>query len=300
MQKKTIYNCVFDQSGASVHLSDIGLGDREERVRSMVKHPKGMIVFAGPSGSGKSTTLFAALGETSDGEIKFITFEDLTEIPLPIIRQMQVRLPDGQTFEAGLKSILAQTPDIALIITDIYDADRTRTELIRDTEVVRIALRAALAGRLVLAQMEASNAPDALMQLVAIAGDPSLIAKATAGIIVQCLLQRICAACKTAVEPTESMLKTLGMADQKVMFYKGEGCQACSGSGFKGRIAIHEMLTMDEEIRQLLVTNGSADSIRHSARRSGMLTLREDGLRKALTGHTTVEEVLKFTTAVDG
>lgn len=300
MQDKTIYNCVLDKSGLSIHLSDIGLGGQEERVRSMVTHPRGMTVFAGPSGSGKTTTLFAALGEISEGEFNFITFEDLTKLPLPGISQTQIKLPDGQAFEAGLKSILARSPDIALVITETYDTDMAGIELIRDAKVVRIALQAALAGRIVLAQMEASDATDALMQLAVIAGDPSLVARATAGILAQCLLRRICAACKTAVEPSESTLKALGMDGRKVTFYKGEGCQACSGSGFKGRIAIHEMLVMDEEIRQLLATNVSADKIRHSARQSGMLTLHEDGLRKALTGHTTVEEVLRFTATVEG
>jgi len=300
MQDKTIYNCVFDKSGLQVHLPDIGLGDKEERIRSIVTHHKGMIVFAGPTGSGKSTTLHAALGEMSEGEINFIIFEDQTESPLQIIRQTQLNLPDGQTFEAGLKSILAQAPDTAMIIVDIFDADMARTELIRDAEVTRIALQEALAGRLVLAQMDAANAPDALMQLVVSTDAPSLVARATACILVQGLVRRICSACKTAFEPDESMLKTLGMTGQKVTLYKGEGCQTCSGSGFKRRAAIHEMLTMDEEIRQLLLTNASTDKIRHSARQSGMLTLREDGLKKALAGHTTVEEVLRVTAAVEG
>ncbi|MBM3328393.1 MAG: type II secretion system protein GspE [Calditrichaeota bacterium] len=278
---------ILDKSNLQVKLSNLGFGPKEDIIRGMLERPNGLILVTGPTGSGKTTTLYSALNEVSKMDVNTITLEDPIEYRLPLIRQSQVNVKAGMTFAAGLRSILRQDPDIVMVGE------------IRDAETAKIAVEAAMTGHLVLSTLHTNDAPGALPRLVDMGVEPFLVATATAGVLAQRLVRRICTNCKAGFEPPESTLKAVGLDGQAVALYKGEGCRACSGSGYKGRLGIYEVLAIDETIRDLVIGNASADKIRHAAREAGMLTLREDGIRKALEGLTTLDEVFRVTAAVE-
>jgi type IV pilus assembly protein PilB len=277
---------ILDKSNLRVKLADLGFGEEEERVRSILARPNGIILVTGPTGSGKTTTLYSALNEVSNMDVNTITLEDPIEYRLPLIRQSQVNVKAGMTFAAGLRSILRQDPDIVMVGE------------IRDAETAKIAVEAAMTGHLVLSTLHTNDAPGALPRLVDMGVEPFLVATAMGGIMAQRLVRRICANCKTSFEAPESVLKSIGMTGQKVALYKGEGCRICSNSGYKGRLGNYEILTMNEEIRELTIQNASADKLRHAALANGMKTLRQDGMIKAQQGLTTVEEVFRVTAAL--
>jgi len=278
---------ILDKSNLQVKLSNLGFGPKEDIIRGMLERPNGLILVTGPTGSGKTTTLYSALNDPSKMDVNTITLEDPIEYRLPLIRQSQVNVKAGMTFAAGLRSILRQDPDIVMVGE------------IRDAETAKIAVEAAMTGHLVLSTLHTNDAPGALPRLVDMGVEPFLVATATAGVLAQRLVRRICTNCKAGFEPPESTLKAVGLDGQAVALYKGEGCRACSGSGYKGRLGIYEVLAIDETIRDLVIGNASADKIRHAAREAGMLTLREDGIRKALEGLTTLDEVFRVTAAVE-
>jgi len=276
---------ILDKSNLRVKLDDLGFGVMEGRVRGMLERPNGLILVTGPTGSGKTTTLYSALNEVSKMDKNTITLEDPIEYRLPLIRQSQVNVKAGMTFAAGLRSILRQDPDIVMVGE------------IRDAETAKIAVEAAMTGHLVLSTLHTNDAPGALPRLVDMNVEPFLVATATAGVLAQRLVRRICVSCKTAYEPPESILKAIGLEGKGTFLYKGEGCRVCSGSGFKGRLGIYEVLVINEEIRDLVIQTASADKIRRAAMDDGMLTLRQDGVKKALEGLTTIEEVMRATAA---
>ncbi len=276
---------ILDKSNLRVKLEDLGFGEMEGKVRAMLDRPNGLILVTGPTGSGKTTTLYSALNEVSKIDKNTITLEDPVEYRLPLIRQSQVNVKAGMTFAAGLRAILRQDPDIVMVGE------------IRDAETAKIAVEAAMTGHLVLSTLHTNDAPSALPRLVDMGVEPFLVATATAGVLAQRLVRRICSACKISFDPPESTLKAIGMEGKKVLLYRGEGCRVCSGSGYKGRLGVYEVMVMNEEIRDLVIQNASADKIRNAAMKFGMLTLRQDGIKKALEGLTTVEEVMRVTAA---
>lgn len=277
---------IIDKSSIK-RLSELGFGDEESKMRGLLARPNGIILVTGPTGSGKTFTLYSSLNEVSNMEKNVITLEDPIEYRLPLIRQSQVNVKAGMTFAAGLRSILRQDPDIVLVGE------------IRDSETAKIAVEAAMTGRLVLSTLHTNDAPGALPRLVDMGVEPFLVATAVAGVVAQRLVRRICTNCKVSFEAPESTLKAIGMAGQQITLYKGEGCRACSNSGYKSRLAIFEILLMNEELRDLTVENASADKLRRAAMNNGMKTLRQDGFKKALEGLTSVEEVLRATPAVE-
>jgi len=198
-----------------------------------------------------------------------------------------VNVKAGMTFAKGLRSILRQDPDIVMVGE------------IRDNETAKIAVEAALTGHLVLSTLHTNDAAGALPRLIDMGVEPFLVSSAVMGVLAQRLVRRICSNCKAAYEPQESMLKAIGMEGKTVTLYKGEGCRACSGSGYKGRAGIYEVMAMNEELRALVLDNASGDKIRAAAIRGGMRLLRQDGVLKALLGITTVEEVLRVTAALE-
>lgn len=278
---------ILDKSNLRVNLSDLGFGDMEPRVRAMLTRPNGLILVTGPTGSGKTTTLYSALNEVSKMDVNTITLEDPVEYRLPLIRQAQVNVKAGFNFATGLRSILRQDPDIVMVGE------------IRDAETAKIAVEAAMTGHLVLSTLHTNDAPGALPRLIDMGVEPFLVATATAGVLAQRLVRRICGNCKVEYEPPDSVLKAIGMSGKTVKLHKGEGCRTCSGTGYKGRMGIYEVMVVNEEIRQLVMEEASADRIRDAAIRNGMRTLRQDGILKALQGHTTVEEVFRVTAALD-
>jgi len=278
---------ILDKSNLMIRLSDLGFGDQEPRLRQILSRPNGVILATGPTGSGKTTTLYSALNEVSNVEVNTITLEDPVEYRLPLIRQSQVNVKAGMTFAKGLRAVLRQDPDIVMVGE------------IRDAETAKIAVEAALTGHLVLSTLHTNDASGALPRLIDMGVEPFLVASSVGGIIAQRLVRRICSGCKVQIDPSASMLKAINMEGKDVTLYKGEGCRGCNGSGYKGRAGIYEVLTVNEEIRELVVDNASADRIRNVAMKDGMKTLRLDGIDKALEGITTVEEVLRVTAEQD-
>ncbi|MFC2150358.1 GspE/PulE family protein, partial [Calditrichota bacterium] len=276
---------ILDKSNLSIDLASLGFGLQEERFREIIGRPNGVVLVTGPTGSGKTTTLYSALNEVSTIEVNTITLENPVEYRLPLIRQTNINEKAGMTFAKGLRSILRQDPDIVMIGE------------IRDGETATIAVEAALTGHLVLATLHTNDAPGSLPRLIDMGVEPFLVASAVAGVLAQRLVRRICSGCKIEYTPTDAERELVGAEDPNTILYKGEGCRACSNSGYKGRAGIYEIMVMNEELREITMTGGSADKLMAAARRGGMLTLREDGMVKVLEGITTIEEVMSKTAA---
>jgi type IV pilus assembly protein PilB len=277
---------ILDNSTASLDLADLGFGEGNAATyaRSYVK-PHGMILVTGPTGSGKSTTLYATLNVVSRPEINVITVEDPVEYRLPGINQVQANAKAGLTFAAALRSILRSDPDVVLLGE------------IRDRETAHIAVEAALTGHLVLSTLHTNDAPSAIVRLTEMGIEPFLVGSALECVLAQRLARRLCGRCKQAYVPTRESLAELQVplaAGEPVpTLHRPVGCSACSQTGYKGRIALHEVMAVTEDVERLAVERASAQTIGRTAREQGMTTLREDGLAKAWAGHTSLAEVLR-------
>jgi len=282
---------ILGRGSISLTLESLGFSEHNyERYLKMLKTPYGIILVTGPTGSGKSTTLYASLNMINSPDINIITVEDPVEYQLPGIHQVQVNPKAGLTFASALRSILRQDPDVVLVGE------------IRDEETARIAIQAALTGHLVLSTLHTNDAPSAVTRLIDMGIEPFLISSSLLGAVAQSLVRPICPNCKAPYEPTkeeiEAIKATLGDIDlSNITFYKGKGCPKCNGKGYKGRTAIHEIMLMNDEIRELVLKKASRETIKEVARKYGMVTLREDGMQKVLKGITTVEEVMRVTAA---
>ena len=245
--------------------------------------PKGKTFsLVGETGSGKTTTLYAALATINSMEKNIITIEDPVEYELPLIRQTQVNPKAGLTFATGLRNILRQDPDVVMVGE------------IRDKETADIAIQASLTGHLVFSTLHTNDAPSALTRLIDMRAEPFLVSSTIIAVLAQRLVRVICPKCKEKHTPSEEVLKDLGLKE-KVAFYKGKGCNTCKKTGFSGRIGIFELLILDEDIRKMIVAKKSSDEIRKRAIAKGMSTLFANGIAKAKSGITTVEEVLRTT-----
>jgi type IV pilus assembly protein PilB len=245
------------------------------------------VVVCGPTGSGKTTTLYSALNELNDTESKIITTEDPVEYDIDGLIQVQINSDIGLTFAACLRSILRQDPDTILVGE------------CRDVETAQIAVQAALTGHLVFTTVHTNDAPSTIARLVDLGLAPFLITASVEGIVSQRLVRKICSSCKTPFEPTEEMLMELGLTPDDVKgktFYFGKGCEQCNSTGYRGRMGIYEIMTLNDEIRELIMNNASTNVLRSAARKQGMTLLRENGLRAIYNGTTTIEEVVKETT----
>jgi type IV pilus assembly protein PilB len=277
---------ILDNSTAMLKLSDLGFGEANYDVyaRSFTK-PYGMILVTGPTGSGKSTTLYATLNIVSKPEVNVITVEDPVEYRLPGINQVQTNAKAGLTFAAALRSILRSDPDIVLLGE------------IRDHETAQIAIEAALTGHLVLSTLHTNDAPSAITRLTEMGIEPFLVGSALDCVLAQRLARKLCAKCKEAYVPTrEMMLETrfpLSPDEPPPTLYRPVGCSSCSKTGYKGRLALHEVMAVSEDIERLAVEHASALTIGNVAREQGMITLRDDGLAKVRAGHTSIEEILR-------
>jgi type IV pilus assembly protein PilB len=277
---------ILDNSTASLDLADLGFGEGNAATyaRSYVK-PHGMILVTGPTGSGKSTTLYATLNVVSRPEINVITVEDPVEYRLPGINQVQANPKAGLTFAAALRSILRSDPDVVLLGE------------IRDRETAHIAVEAALTGHLVLSTLHTNDAPSAVVRLTEMGIEPFLVGSALECVLAQRLARRLCSKCKQAYVPTRESLRELqvplGPDEPVPTLHRPVGCSACSQTGYKGRIALHEVMAVTEDVERLAVERASAQTIGRTAREQGMTTLREDGLAKAWAGHTSLAEVLR-------
>jgi len=277
---------VLDNSTAMLKLSDLGFSDPNYEVysKSFAK-PYGMILATGPTGSGKSTTLYATLNIVSKPEVNVITVEDPVEYRLPGINQVQTNVKAGLTFAAALRSILRSDPDIVLLGE------------IRDKETAHIAVEASLTGHLVLSTLHTNDAPSAIVRLTEMGIEPFLVGSALDCVLAQRLARKLCAKCKEAYVPSPEALIAGRFPWQDGMplptIYRPIGCAACSKTGYKGRLALHEVMAVDEEIERMTVERASSLVIGRHAVEQGMITLRHDGMLKVLAGVTSVEEIFR-------
>ena len=279
---------ILDKSQAIMPLSDLGFSDENLAIfEEMIRKPYGMILVSGPTGSGKSTTLFSALNTIKRPELKILTVEDPVEYNIEGIVQIQVKEEIGLTFARVLRAFLRQDPDIIMVGE------------MRDQETAAIAVRAALTGHLVFSTVHTNDAPSSITRLVDFGIDPFLVADSVLLIIAQRLVHKICENCKEEIEPTEEMIRILQehrVSTENLHIARGKGCKECNFTGLKGRTAIHELLVVDEDIKELIAKGATAMEIKESARNAGkMRTLREDGFEKVARGITTFEEVISRT-----
>ncbi len=274
----------LDQSRLS--LDNLGFGRTAlEAVKRVISRPNGILIVCGPTGSGKTTTLYACINELNRPDLNITTIEDPVEYRLPDLTQHQVNAGIGFTFSRVLRSIMRQDPDVILVGE------------IRDLETALIATEAALTGHFVLTTLHTNNALQAVTRLVEIGVDPYLVAPTTMGVLSQRLVRRICASCKEPYEPTAQELAPFftGYEGAPVTLYRGRGCPKCQGSGYSGRVGIYEFIEVSERMRELITQKQSIALLFEEAKRVGHRSLRYDGLKKALIGWTTLEEVERST-----
>jgi general secretion pathway protein E/type IV pilus assembly protein PilB len=272
---------ILDKENLMLGLQNLGfLEDDEQTFKHLITQPDGILLITGPTGSGKTTTLYACLNHLNKPDRKIITVEDPVEYQLSGINQVHVRSDIGLTFGAALRSILRQAPNTIMIGE------------IRDRETAEIAVNAALTGHLVLSTLHTNDAPSAVTRLNDIGVKPFLASSSLRGIMAQRLVRTICGHCKTEHEPSELERRLVGSA---ATLYSGEGCAACGQTGYSGRRGIFELLQVTDAIREMIYQKAELSELRNEARAMGMRTLREDGMRKAAEGLTTVNEVLRVT-----
>lgn len=282
--EKTVIR-VLDTRSVSLNLRDLGFAeDVLEPLQAGIRAPNGIILVTGPTGSGKSTTLYAALNEIASMENNICTVEDPIEYHLSLINQFQVQERVGLTFSKALRTLLRQDPDVIMVGE------------VRDEETARTAIQAALTGHLVLSTLHTNDSPSAITRLVNIGVEPYLISAALNAILAQRLVRRVCPKCRTPYELPRPMRRTIErMGYGMDVFYKGAGCKRCRNTGYSGRVGVHELLLVDDRLRDAIVGEASVADLRRIGLDNGMVTLRKDGFRKVREGLTTVEEVIQIT-----
>jgi type IV pilus assembly protein PilB len=284
--EKTVMR-ILDKASLQVDLTKLGFEENAlKKFMESLSKPYGMILVTGPTGSGKTTTLYSALNYVNKPNINIMTAEDPVEYNFMGINQVQTKEEIGLTFAGTLRSFLRQSPDIILVGE------------IRDFETAEIAVKASLTGHLVLSTLHTNDAPGTISRLLNMGVEPFLVSSSVILIMAQRLGRKVCQQCKEEEKfPAHTLLK-LGFTEEEsktVKCYKGKGCPICNNSGYKGRIALYEVMLLDDEIRKLILEGASGDELRRAAVRGGMKTLRMSGLTKVKEGVTSVEEVLRVT-----
>jgi type II secretion system protein E len=276
---------LLDRSSVFLPLEQLGFAPQMlKRFAVLIERPHGILLVTGPTGSGKTTTLYAALDKINTPDRKIITVEDPVEYQLKGVNQIPVKPKIGLTFATGLRHIVRQDPDVILVGE------------IRDLETVEIAIQAALTGHLVFSTLHTNDAPGAIPRLQDMGAEPYLVASVLEAVLAQRLVRRICAACRQPDTPSAADIEALGVGTPPaVQLYRGRGCDACRGTGYRGRTGIYELFPITEDVRSLILRRASSREIRRHAIESGMVTLRFDGWAKACQGITTVEEILRVT-----
>ncbi len=277
----------LDSSIAIVHAHEFGMNEENyKRVRRMLQNPNGIIYITGPTGSGKTTTLYLALEELVKRQVNISTIEDPVERHISGVNQMQVNNAAGLTFTSGLRALLRQDPDIIMVGET------------RDKETASISVRSAITGHLVLSTLHTNDAISSIVRLQDMGIEPYLVANSLVGLIAQRLVRTICPHCKESYIPTEQENKLLG--EQRPLLYKGNGCPACNHTGYKGRIAIHEIVEINRIIRKKISERSPIDDIYGYAReKQSFVSLQEEARALVLSGITTTEELLKLTYSVE-
>ena len=278
---------ILDKTVVNLSLEALSMQDDiKEGIRSMVGRPNGIFIVTGPTGSGKTTTLYSALKEVNTEDVKILTAEDPVEYEVEGIMQVPINHQVGLTFAAALRSFLRQDPDTIMVGE------------IRDIETAQIAVQASLTGHVVLSTLHTNDAPGAVTRLIDMGLEPFLISASLEGVLAQRLLRRICKGCRTAYEPDKEVINMLDVDALEIAnrkFYFGKGCPECNRSGYRGRQGLFELMTISDPIRTLITQKAPTLVLKQKAIEVGMRPLREDGLRCIFDGHTTIEEVLKYT-----
>ncbi|MBR4884429.1 MAG: type II secretion system ATPase GspE [Lentisphaeria bacterium] len=278
---------ILDKSSIQLDIPQLGFyTDDQEKIDKIIGLPDGIFLVTGPTGSGKTTSLYAFLNTINTPNRKIITVEDPVEYQLAGINQVQVNPAVQMTFANALRAMLRQAPNIIMVGE------------IRDLETAEIAINASLTGHLVFSTLHTNDAPSAVTRLIDMGVKPFLVASSVRAIMAQRLVRRVCKKCAQPYTPTADEIRLLGLDEDFIKnstFMKGRGCSACGHTGYKGRMGIYEIFILQEEIQNLIYGKAASNVIRDAARKSGMRTLREDGLRKAAAGTTTLAEVLATT-----
>ncbi|MFT3685005.1 MAG: ATPase, T2SS/T4P/T4SS family [Phycisphaerales bacterium] len=291
MYGESVVMRVLDRSNVQLSLDRIGM--REDDLvtfRRLINKPNGIVLVTGPTGSGKTTTLYAALAELNDIETKILTAEDPVEYDIDGLCQVQVNNEVELTFAKALCSFLRQDPDVILVGE------------IRDLETAEIAVQASLTGHLVVSTLHTNDAPSSIIRLVDLGVEPFLLTATLEGVVAQRLARTICSKCKQAYTPSEEELMELALKPEDVAgksFFRGSGCGNCYSSGYRGRMAIFEIMGVDDHMRTLIMDKQSTNQLRNYSRKRGMRTLRECGLLAIYEGQTTIDEIVRETIAED-
>lgn len=276
---------ILDTSGVRLELQQLGFSQHDEtRFMSMVEKPYGMVLVTGPTGSGKTTTLYAALSEINSEQRSVFTLEDPIEYSINMIRQTQVQPEVGMDFAAGLRALLRQDPDVILIGE------------IRDTETAQLATRAALTGHLVLSTLHTNTAVGVIPRLLDMEVESYLLPSALSAAIGQRLVRKICTNCKQPLKDPHILIERLGLCEQvdaDVELWQGVGCDSCNQTGYSGRQAIYEIMLVNESFHDAIINGGNTSELQELAEKNGMHTMLEDGIEKAISGATTLEEVIR-------
>jgi general secretion pathway protein E len=279
---------LLDRSETILQLNELGLvGRKHELVSSLIKQSHGILLVTGPTGSGKTTTLYAALSKINTVDKNIITIEDPIEYQLHGVGQIQVNPKIELTFANGLRSILRQDPDVIMVGE------------IRDVETAKISIQAALTGHMVFSTLHTNDSCGAVTRLLDMGIEPFLVSSSVVGVMAQRLVRRVCQACREPYRPTLEELRQLNLSTDSLegatVFRPGAGCADCKQTGYRGRTGIHELLLVDDDVRNLIMKAADSATIRRAAQAKGMNSLREDGAEKILAGQTTAEEVLRVT-----
>ncbi|MDD2997773.1 MAG: type IV-A pilus assembly ATPase PilB [Erysipelotrichia bacterium] len=288
---------ILDQTSLKVNLEDLGFEPKTlDRFKTGIASPYGIILVTGPTGSGKTTTLYSALTSVNSIDTNVMTAEDPVEYMLHGVNQVQCKPEIGLTFAAALRSFLRQDPDVIMVGE------------IRDFETAEIAIKASMTGHLVLSTLHTNDAPGTIGRIVNMGIEPFMVTTSVILVQAQRLVRKICKDCKFEIKPRAEQIGQFGITpelirridlphinEKNMMFYKGKGCESCNNSGTRGRIGVYEVMMMSERLRDIILNGGSTDDIRRQAIEEGMLSLRESALRKALTGMTSLEEVVRVT-----
>ncbi len=278
---------VLDRSVVSLDLAKVGMNDAiMAEFREVIKKPNGIVLVTGPTGSGKTTTLYSALNELNTVADKLITTEDPVEYDMDGIIQVPIDHDIGNTFAHILRTILRQDPDKILVGE------------IRDLETAEIAVQASLTGHLVFSTLHTNDAPSTVTRLKDMGIPTFLITATVEAILAQRLVRRICSNCREEYTPSREVLDDLELSEEDVAgvtFYRGGGCDVCNNTGYKGRAGLFELMIMNNELREMVMRNASADELRTKARQDGMVALRDEGIARCFDGTTTPEEIIRET-----
>jgi type IV pilus assembly protein PilB len=285
--EKTVIRILAKNDG-NLNRKYLGISDHNnDLINKIIQVPQGICLISGPTGSGKTTTLYTLLAEKNSPETNIITVEDPVEIKIPGLNQVQVNAKAGMTFASALRSILRQDPDIILVGE------------IRDGETAEIAMRAAITGHLVFSTIHTNDAVSSINRLIDMGLEPYMVSSALVGVVSQRLVRRICTSCRVAYEPEEYEIEKLHLEPGQKL-YRGEGCTDCNGSGYKGRIAIHEIVVMTKGIKMLLEKRASEEEMRQLAVKEGTQMLADSAAALVLEGISTIDEMNRVAYSIDG